>query len=222
MRIAKGCIAEIYFQGRRAARLICPAALVPAPGQYVLAQAATDSDAPLAQPIFQTGTAPNGFYAAPPFPLNWQPGAELTLRGPLGHGFHLPPAARKVGLAAFGLTSARLLSLLEPALAQKAAIVLLTEAALEGLPAAVEISPLSALPEIAQWADYLALDAPRAAIPTIQDILKPNFSGCATEILVETPIPCGGMGECGVCAVKTRKGYRLACKDGPIFDLKTL
>jgi dihydroorotate dehydrogenase electron transfer subunit len=226
MHIAKGCIAEIYFQGRRAARLTCPLALIPAPGQYLLAHAATDSDAPLAQPVFQAGTAPNGFYAAPPLPANWLPGTELTLRGPLGHGFHLPPAARKVALAAFGASSSRLLALLEPALAQKAAIVLLTDAALEGLPAAVEISPLSALPEIAQWADYLALDAPRAAITTIQNILGPNahtfFSGYTTEILIETPLPCGGIGECGVCAVKTRKRYALACKDGPVFDLKTL
>jgi hypothetical protein len=30
------------------------------------------------------------------------------------------------------------------------------------------------------------------------------------------------MGECGVCAVNLRKGYKLACKDGPVFDLRSL
>lgn len=226
MHTGKGCIEEIYLQGRRAARLTCPPALVPAPGQYLLAHAAADSDAPLAQPIFPAGAALNGFYAAPPIPSNWLPGTELELRGPLGHGFHLPPAARKVALAAFGATCARLLALLEPALAQNAELVLLTDAPPAGLPAALEISPLAALAETARWADYLALDAPRAAIPAIQNILKPDsltyYSGYTIDILVETPLPCGGLGECGVCAVPQRKGYRLACKDGPVFDLKTL
>jgi hypothetical protein len=224
MRTAKGCITEIYFQGRRAARLTCPPALIPAPGQYLLAQAG--DDAPLPAPVFQAGTTPGGFYAAPPIPSDWLPGTELTLRGPLGHGFHLPAAARKVALAAFGDNSARLLSLLEPALAQNAAVVLLTDTPPIDLPTALEISPLSALPEIAPWADYLALDAPRAALAAIHEILHPDsrtsFSGYAQEILIETPLPCGGMAECGVCAVRTRKGYRLACKDGPVFDLETL
>ncbi|RPH60939.1 MAG: hypothetical protein EHM81_05290, partial [Chloroflexi bacterium] len=207
------------------ARLSCPPALIPAPGQYLLAHAATDSDAPLAHPLFPTDTTSNGFHAAPPIPSNWLPGLELTLRGPLGRGFHLPPAARRVALAAFGSTSARLLALLEPALSQKAEIVLLADTPPENLPAAIEISPLAALAEITPWADYLALDAPRAALPAIRDILNPGsryFYPVAAEILVETPLPCGGMGECGVCAVPQRRGYRLACKDGPVFDLGTL
>jgi dihydroorotate dehydrogenase electron transfer subunit len=226
MHTGKGCIEEIYFQGRRAARLSCPPALIPAPGQYLFTHAVTDSDAPLAHPLFPADTTSNGFHAAPPIPSNWLPGLELTLRGPLGRGFHLPPAARRIALAAFGNTSARLLALLEPALAQNAEIVLLADTPPEGLPAALEISPLSALAETAQWADYLALDAPRAAVPAIQNILKPDhhtfYSGYTTEILIETPLPCGGIGECGVCAVPQRRGYRLACKDGPVFDLGTL
>jgi hypothetical protein len=226
MHTGKGCIEEIYFQGRRAAHLTCLPALIPAPGQYLLAHVAADSDAPLAHPVFQAESSSGGFYAAPPLPPTWLPGTELTLRGPFGHGFHLPPVARRVALAAFGATSSRLLALLEPALAQKAAIVLLTDTPLAGLPPAIEIFPLTALAETTQWADYLALAAPRAAIPVIQNILKPTSQpfnpGYATEILIETPLPCGGVGECGICAVRTRKSYSLACKDGPVFDLKTL
>jgi dihydroorotate dehydrogenase electron transfer subunit len=225
MHTSKGCIEEIYFEARRAARLTCPPALVPAPGQYLLAQADAAADAPLAQPVFTAGTTLNGFFAAPPLPANWRPGTELTLRGPFGHGFRLPAAARRVALAAYGSTSSRLLALLEPAFAQNAAIVLLTDQPPQGLPAALEIFPLAALAETTRWADYLALDAPRATLPGLQNMLKPGApaaSGCVAEILFETPLPCGGLGECGVCAVPLRRGYALACKDGPVFDLKTL
>jgi dihydroorotate dehydrogenase electron transfer subunit len=222
MHIAKGCIDEIYLDGRRAARLTCPPALVPAPGQYLLAHAAADPASPLANPIFAAGICPGGFYAAPPLPDNWLPGTELTLRGPRGHGFSLPAAARFVALAAFGGTCARLLALLEPALAQKAAVVLLTDDPPDGLPSAVEISPLSALPETASWADYLAIDIPRAAIPDIQKPAQQLSHIGYAQVLIETPIPCGGIGECSLCAVSLRKGYRLACQDGPVFDLKAI
>jgi dihydroorotate dehydrogenase electron transfer subunit len=221
MDTAKGCIEEIYLDGRRAARFSCSPALVPAPGQYLLAHTA-DSDSPLAHPVYQAGTCPGGFYAAPPLPSNWHPGAKLTLHGPFGHGFNLPASSRFVALAAFGETCARLLPLLEPALAQKAAVVLLTDNPPSGLPSAVEISPLSALAETAQWADYLAIDIPRAILTETFESLKIlSYVGYA-QIFIETPVPCGGIADCGVCAVNVRKGYKLACKDGPVFDLKTI
>jgi hypothetical protein len=222
MHIAKGCIDEIYLDGRRAARLTCPPALVPAPGQYLLAYDITDQDSPLAYPVYSTGICPGGFYAAPPLPSSWLPGLELTLRGPLGRGFNLPISSRFVALAAFGETCARLLALLEPALAQKAAIVLLTDNPPNGLPSVVEISPLSALPETVHWTDYLAIDIPRAAIPEILEPIHQFIQSGYAQVFVETPIPCGGIGECGLCAVSLRKGYKLVCKDGPVFDLKTV
>ena len=222
MQMAKGCIDEIYLDGRHAARLSCPPALIPAPGQYLLAYDATDLDSSLAHPVYAAGLCPEGFYAAPPLPIKWLPGAELTLRGPLGHGFTLPVSSRFVALAALGGTCARLLSLLERALAQKAAVVLLTDDPPNDLPSAIEISPLSALPETARWSDYLAIDIPRA---TIQEAIKPihelNNIGYA-QVFIETSVPCGGIGECGLCAVSLRKGYKLACKDGPVFELKTV
>jgi NAD(P)H-flavin reductase len=35
-------------------------------------------------------------------------------------------------------------------------------------------------------------------------------------------MPCSGLADCGVCAVPARRGYKLACKDGPVFDLDEL
>jgi dihydroorotate dehydrogenase electron transfer subunit len=222
MHSAKGCIEEIYLDERRAARLACPPALIPAPGQYLLARAVTDTDSPLAFPVYRTGICPGGFYAAPRLPSAWLPGVELILRGPFGHGFSLPPAARRIALAAFGATCARLLALLEPALAQNAAVVLLTEVPPAGLPSVVEISPLSALSEAAGWTDYLALDLPRAKIQGEFKTRFQSFKPGAGQVLIETPIPCGGLADCGACAVSLSRSQPLACKEGPVFDLKTV
>jgi len=213
-------LTEITSNGKAAGRIRCDPRRIPAPGQYLLALADHESDAPLATPIFSAGLCPGGFTPAPPLPIHWRPGTRLHIRGPLGKGFQLPAAARFVALAAFGQTPARLLALTGPALAQNAALVLLTDNPPEDLPAAIEISPLSALAETLRWADYLALDAPRSALPALAQALRAYSRD--GQALVETPLPCGGLAECGICAVHLRKSYKLACKDGPVFGLKTL
>jgi dihydroorotate dehydrogenase electron transfer subunit len=148
---------------------------------------------------------------------------HLQLRGPLGHGFKLPPSARRVALAALDdETPARLFGLLEPALAQSAAVTLACDFTPPGLPADVEVQPLAALPELVCWADYLALDARRAQLPGLAKCLGLAAQAgvpCEAQVLVCTPMPCGALAECGVCAVPVRRGHLLACKDGPVFSL---
>ena len=232
MHTGNGSIAEIFFQERYAARITCPDALIPAPGQYLLASCLSTPKNTLAQPVFSAGNCPGGFYAAPALPSDWLPGSSLKLRGPLGRGFSLPASARQVALAALDQNCARLLALLEPALAQKASVVLLTDQPPAGLPIALEIQPLSALVETAPWAAYLALDLRREQLPALIDRLLPEYKGGYAhnkpipargliQALVQTPVPCGGLAECGACAVSLRPGARalLACKDGPVFDL---
>ena len=222
MHTATARIEEITSYECRAARLSCPAGVIPAPGQYVQANALPEEDSALALPVFSAGLCQGGFYAAPPFPHHWRPGTHLIIRGPFGKGFQLPTAARFVALVAYGGNPARLLALAELALAQNAGVVLLAEAAPAGLPAAIEISPLAALPETLAWADYAAFDLPRMALTDVlRQVRRAAYAG-AGQVLVETPLPCAGMGECGVCAVSADKGYRLACKDGPVFDVKAL
>ena len=41
------------------------------------------------------------------------------------------------------------------------------------------------------------------------------------QVLLEEGMGCG-TGICYGCAVKTRRGMRLVCKDGPRFDLRTI
>jgi len=42
---------------------------------------------------------------------------------------------------------------------------------------------------------------------------------CPAQALVHQIMPCGALAGCGACAVETRLGWKLACNDGPVFDL---
>lgn len=211
--------------GLAAARVRCSAGAIPAAGQYLLAWSPEDEDAPLAAPLFIEEIVQDGFLAAPPIPQTWQPGSRLALRGPLGHGFSLPAGARRVALAAFGETIARLLPLLSQALKSGAAVTLFTDCPLPVLPAALEISPLRELPGGLPWADFLALDLPIRALPDLTAALglRPGAGlPCPAQALLLGSMPCAGMAECGACAVPSGRGWKLACKDGPVFDWNVL
>ncbi|HEX9030029.1 MAG TPA: hypothetical protein VF823_12700 [Anaerolineales bacterium] len=231
--------------GLAAARVRCPAAAVPSAGQYLLAWRSEDQEAALAVPLFLEEGTPDGFLAAPPIPPTWLPGSRLVLRGPLGRGFRLPEGSARVALAAWGETISRLLPLLTQALQGGAAVTLFTDCPLPVLPAALEISPLRDLPAALPWADFLALDLPTRSLPDLPAALglRPEAglpgaglpgaglpqaglpgSGlpCPAQALLLGPMPCAGMAECGACAVPSRRGWKLACKDGPVFDWKEL
>ena len=224
MHTGKGQVFELILEdGFRHARVSCPSNLIPSPGQYLLAGDGANS--PLPVPLFHTDSAPQGFIAAAPIPDSWNPGTELQLRGPLGHGFGLPLTVRKVGLIAFDNSPARLRGLIQPALKQDAAVVLVYNSSVENLPDEVEVHPLSALNDIVEWADYLAFDVARENLNQLREHLgKLNqvAAGKDAQVLVRTAIPCGGVAECGICAVTLKASWKLACKDGPVFDWREL
>lgn len=228
MHTGTGQVLELILEEERHyVRVSCPANLIPSPGQYLLAS--DDSYAPLPVPLFYTDSAPQGgsmapwrhFVAAAPETAPWSPGLVLHLRGPLGRGFSLPLVARRVGLVAFEDSPARLRGLIGQALRQDAAVVLVGNSAPDTLPDDVEVQPLSALSEILEWADYAAFDIARENLHQLMEGMgkRKKFSAAmAAQVLVSTPVPCGGIAECGVCAVTLRSEWKLACKDGPVFD----
>ena len=228
-----GKILERFLDDRRAAaRIACPRTLVPAPGQYLLAHNPA-SDDPLAVPIFPAGDSAEGFLAASPLPWTWFSGITLSLRGPLGRGFALPSSARRVALAALDVSPAYLLGLIPAAHALGAAISLVCDDPPEDLSAEIEIRPLAALAEVGAWADYLALAATRESLRGWRERLGSGGQLQAwsersrrlpreAQALVVTPMPCGGLGQCGVCSVDVKRGIALACEDGPVFGLADL
>jgi len=144
------------------------------------------------------------------------------------NGFHLPVDVHRLALAAFGGTTARLLPLLSLAIQSKADIAIFTNTTNQKgyLPTAVEIHPLSSLAENLSWASFLAIDIPLEKLPDLRSTLNLSPQDripTPTQVLIQVPMPCSGTADCGACAVPTRKaGYKLACKDGPVFDINEL
>ncbi len=142
----------------------------------------------------------------------------MGVRGPLGRGFTLPAGLTRLALVAAGETATRLLPLLE--LCPQADFALFSDAPLPELPVAVEAYPLAEFSAALSWAGFVALDLPlsslsgwRARLGLAPDVNLP----CPAQVLVTAPMPCGGLADCGVCAVPASRGYKLACKDGPVF-----
>ena len=225
MHVAAGTLQELRLDpnGQMQASIACPAALIPQPGQYVMALAVADADSSLAQPLFPQAVTQAGFLAAAPLPVTWQPGAKLMLRGPLGHGFHLPPLTRRLALAACGLPLACLLPLLDWAQHNSTEAAIFTDFVLPPLPSFVEISPLSDLPSALLWADFLALEIPLARLadlPHFLDLQPGQLPACSGQVLVRADMPCGALADCGVCALPHGRRWQLVCKDGPVFALE--
>ena len=228
MHTGKGQVVElIYSDGSRYVRITCPPNFAPAPGQYLLASDDSHDTMSLSKrstlpvPLFYTDLAPDGFIAAPSEVTSWRPGQVLWLRGPLGRGFSLPVGARRVGLIAFDESVARLKGLIRPALKQDAAVVLVSNSSAEDLPDDVEVQPLTLLTEILEWADYIAFDVRRENLSQLQERVgnQTRLSpATGAQVLLRTPVPCGGIADCGVCGVTLKSDWKLACKDGPVFD----
>lgn len=225
MYTGKGQVVELILEnGLRHARITCSARLVPSPGQYLLAGTTSQADL-LPVSLFSTESTPESFIACAPVPESWTPGTEVTLRGPLGHGFALPPSARKVALVAFDDAPTRLIDLLRIALKQGSAVVLVCDSGDYRLPDEVEVQPLSAMGDILGWADYSAIDVARENLLELKQIVDGQNQMSAkseAQVLVRTMMPCGGIAECGVCAVTLKSNWKLTCKDGPVFDWREL
>ncbi|MBI3163172.1 MAG: hypothetical protein HYZ24_00700 [Chloroflexi bacterium] len=219
MKTTRGKVEEIFLDG--SARISCPPGLIPTPGQYLQTQA-DGSYPPLPVCLFPSLSSPNGFRSAPPIPSEWTPGKSLTLRGPIGRGFSLPPSARKTALISFDDSLSRLLGLVSQALAQKSEIVAVCDTVVEGLPEIVEIQPLRSLPDVLAWADYAAMDMERGKLIRLEKNLEALEQAAArieAQVLLRSPMPCAGIADCGVCAFTSRRGWRMICREGPVFDL---
>jgi hypothetical protein len=242
MRAETGQVESIRLDagGMTAAWIACPNRSIPAPGQFLLAWSPAERDAPAGAALFPAEIADGGFLAAAPVPETWAPGISLNLLGPAGRGFDLKmnrqANVQRLALAALGETAARLMPLALDALRNEAAVALFIDQPVAYLPASIEIYPLSAFSETASWADFLALDIPRQLLPEAGRRLgfdagwqsyaaNRNFAArlpYPAQALIVTTMPCAGIADCGVCAVATRHGWKLACKDGPVFNLNEI
>lgn len=233
MRTTEGRVAEIRLEhpGKTSAKIAISdqdgVRVIPEPGQYLLAWKPGDNETPLAVSLFPAEKCATGFWTASPIPGNWEPGDVLQMRGPLGQGFTFPlkRRIRRLAIAALGETIARLLPLAIQAIENNLAVTLFTASPFPYLPAEMEISPLNDLPDALDWADFLALDLTADQLPDLRKTLglHPGMRlPCPGQALILTGMPCGGLADCGACAIRGTRKWLLACQDGPVFDLNEL
>lgn len=174
-----------------------------------------------------------------------QPGNSLDLIGPLGNGFALSPTTRNLLLVSDSQRLSPLLGLMHNALTAGVAVTLLLGGRNAAsiypaahLPAAVELHVATSdgslgqrgglealLPELFGWADAVAtVGSPglyRALQRHTRQVRFGASSGFLFGLAAPTLLPCG-VGACFGCALPTTSGPRLACIDGPVFDLMAL
>jgi dihydroorotate dehydrogenase electron transfer subunit len=168
-----------------------------------------------------------------------QAGDRLTLFGPLGRGYAVSPRAQHLLLVAGGLGVAAVVALADEAVGRGKAVTLLQGARTasklyppELLPRDVEV--LSAtddgsaghdgpvtdlLSDHLPWADEVFACGPNAMLQAMSQVLGEARTRKPVQALVEERMGCG-TGVCYGCAVFTRRGVKLVCKDGPRFELR--
>jgi dihydroorotate dehydrogenase electron transfer subunit len=231
-------IAEIRAENAATKTFVLDGALTADPGQFVMAWLPGLEDKPFslanADPISLTIAAVGPFSRAV---HRLQVGDLLWVRGPLGHGFHLPPYAQHLLLIGGGYGVAPLLFLARRALAQghqvsmvigarsKDSLLLIgafeklgvslwltTEDASAGIHGRVT----DAIPQVLRRSDVRP-EAVYACGPT--PMLEAVAARCRPEgrpvqLAWEAHMRCG-IGLCGSCEVGD--GW-LTCLDGPVFE----
>jgi hypothetical protein len=235
--MATGTVLEVQADG--SIWLACPGASLPSPGQYLHAWSPADPAAPIPAALFAGGlvwkAAPEEaaeqaagevyLRCAPPVPINWGIGSLLKLFGPLGRGFDLPGRVHSLALVSVQGGAERLLPLIPPVLDEGGGVALFSDETLPQLPLAVEAYPLAAIAELRNWPDFFVFELPFERLPELRDLLElPAHERlpAPAQALVDLPMPCGGLADCGACTVSGRFSGFLACKDGPVFDLERL
>jgi dihydroorotate dehydrogenase electron transfer subunit len=203
------------------------------PGQFAFVRDATTFDPYLRRVLwlYQIENTRVAFTlsARDPLAVRSRVGDMLDLLAPLGNAIEFDVNARHVLLIGEGTRVVRLIALAHDAVTQAREVVLVNRG--ENIFPAHLLSPeieyrtddaLSA--ELIAWADAIVASGSdelyRALADTIR-VARYRLEQGFARVIVDVPMPCGA-GACYACAVETARGVRLACADGPAFDLATL
>ena len=179
-------------------------------------------------------------------------GDVLDVIGPLGRPFEIDARTRTLLLIGAGVGLPALLLLARESVAKGRAVTLLAGAADIAalpppflLPGEVEYQSFAGLqiadfrlqidPTAAQstiynlqsaigWADQVCAALPSDQLSALRDAIRAvkfRWERGFASVLLEGPLVCG-VGACGICVVDLRRGTRMLCSDGPVFDLRDL
>ncbi len=170
-----------------------------------------------------------------------QPGERVWMTGPLGRGFDVRRTASNLLLVGGGVGIAPLVALAdaesERASRPRSIVLCFGARSADGvypaelLPPQVEyqvatedgsmgrqgfVTDLFA--ENLSWADQSFACGPVPMFRAMSPIVRRDGMNRPVQILMETEMACG-TGICYGCAVFTKRGVKLCCKDGPRFEL---
>ena len=219
------------------------------PGQFVMVRCIEAYDPLLRRPLSIHRVAPLSspsqlalLFAVVGRGTHWlaqrKEGDMIDLLGPLGQGFVLSPESRNLLLVAGGIGIAPLVALAERGIAEGFQVTLLLAALTQAqlYPTALlppEIRILLAtedgsvgergvvtdfLPGLVDGADQIFACGPIPMYKAMASQGSQILEGRSVQVSMEARMGCG-MGYCYGCALETKRGLRLVCKDGPVFDL---
>jgi NAD(P)H-flavin reductase len=209
--------------------------LILAPGQFALARLSDSFDPYLRQPLFPSLIEEAGFavdiITTDPALRLLSPGSIIDLLGPVGKP--IPNLADRTRVLLVAETDpAPLLPFAARAIEAGGAATLLlsTRYPLDGLDPEIEVqftdpAQLPALAaDLAASADLILIDTTRPLHQPLHRALTDSRSFLASQFAyarLNIPMPCGN-GACGACYLKTTRGHKLACLDGPFFSLNEI
>lgn len=238
---------EPAYQGARTLWFHAPAiAKAAAPGQFVMLHCSADGMDPLFARAFSVHRVDGDRFAilfnvvgrGTAWLAARVRGETVTMYGPLGKPVKLPRHPGNLLLIGGGVGVAPLVDLAERAVAAGHQVV-----AMMGSRTSAHLLPSSAWPheveyvvvtedgsagpkgfvtqhlgKYQEWASKIYACGPNPMFASLADVLRGNGRRQQPEVLMEENMPCG-WGMCYGCAIFTRKGVRLCCKDGPAFRL---
>ncbi len=166
-----------------------------------------------------------------------QEGDTVELLGPLGNGFSIYPSSRKLLLVAGGMGVASLYFLAEETFKKKNSVTMMCGTAIEnrypidylthGIKTFITTEDGSAgkkgkitefISEYIDWADQIFACGPMPMYRDMYGQREKLLKGKPVQVSLEVRMGCG-RGVCYGCTVKTKRGLKQVCKDGPVFDL---
>ncbi len=168
-----------------------------------------------------------------------RPDDKVQIFGPLGDGFRIAASARSLLLIAGGMGIAPLYFLAQDALSKRLKVTLLLGARTGKLlyprhllPPGIDMYPAtddgssgqrgmvtSLIAGHVEDSDQVFTCGPTAMYRQMAEHRQPfGLGGKPVQVSLEAAMGCGH-GVCYGCTIKTRRGLRQVCKDGPVFEL---
>ena len=218
------------------------------PGQFVMVRTSEDHDPLLRRPmsIHRVALGENGalalLFEVVGRGTSWlaqrKAGEVVDLLGPLGCGFKIQ--SEKLLLVGGGVGIAPLLFLAEKALADGRRLVLLLGARTAGQVYPHHLLPPDAAPvtitedgslgkrgmvtdllaDLADAAEQIFACGPLSMYEAMAAMVN-ELGQKSVQVSMEARMGCG-FGGCAGCAIETKRGSKLVCKDGPVFELTDL